>query len=276
MESSRQHSFWWGPDASHDLYVRSCGDFVLVPPDRERIRSNVEFAEIFWPVSGECSFVLDGKSHIIRPGQIFYYPPGACHNYKPLTPFHYCWMTIAGKDAGDFISLLKIQPGANKAGSCPQDLFAALGKDCTYHTLKHRISALTTAFRLLLQIAFQYRNSRKNAPSSMGLAKNLIENHFDDPDLSVSSLAAMLHMHRVSFSRAFRKEYSVTATDYITFVRLQSAMQKLAQTDLSVREIAETCGFSSANYFSKVFVAQTGISALKYRMQVRSQPDSVD
>lgn len=274
MESSRKHNFWWGPDSRHDLYIRSCGNFVLVPPDRERIRNDVEFAEIFWPVSGECAFIRNGKTHILRPGQIFYYPPGSRQDYRPLTTFHYCWMTVAGKDAGSFISLLKIQPGVNKAGSCPQELFGALGQDCIYHSVKHRISALTIAFRILLQIAFHYRDRSKHAPSSMELAKNLIEDHFDDPDLCVSSLATVLHMHRVSLSRAFSKTFSMTVTDYITFVRLQNAMQKLAQTELPVREIAEFCGFSSANYFSKVFVAQMGISPLKYRMQVRTAPNA--
>jgi AraC-like DNA-binding protein len=267
MESSRKNIFWWGPESSHDLYVRSCGDFVLVPPDRERIRSGIDFAEIFWPISGECSFSFGGRQHIVHPGEIFYYPPGSCHDYKPLSPFHYCWMTLAGDDAAKFIDLLGIKPGCRKAGSCPQELFAALGKDCIYHSVKHRINALTIAFRILLQIAFEYKNENKKTASSMDFAKKMIDTNFDDPDLSVNSLAMVLRMHRASFSRAFRKAFAVTVTDYISYVRLQNAMQKLEQTNLSIRETAESCGFSSANYFSKVFIAQTGITPSQYRTQ---------
>ena len=64
METSIRRNFYWGPEAKNQLCVRSCGDFVLVPPDAEA-RRTVNFGEIFWPISGQCKFRISGKDHII-------------------------------------------------------------------------------------------------------------------------------------------------------------------------------------------------------------------
>jgi len=271
MLSSRKYCFGRGPEYSRDLFVRSCGEFLLVPPDRERLRTCIDFGEIFWPVSGQCVFFLDKKRFLLRPGQVWYYPPGSLHDYKPASPFHYCWMTVSGDDAAQFFSLLGISPGINRAGTCPQQLFSALGRDCVYHSRTHRINALATAFRIALEIAFPEPVRKNSGTSAMEYARNLIETSFDDPDLSAGQIAEVLHMHRASFSRAFSKAFSMTARDYITFVRLQNAARGLTENTLSIRETAEKCGFRSANYFSKVFLARMGVTPQKYRTQTASR-----
>ena len=48
-------------------------------------------------------------------------------------------------------------------------------------------------------------------------------------------------------------------------VRLKNAIDMLSSTNYSIREIAEECGFRSANYFSKVFSAKVGITPTEYR-----------
>ena len=61
------------------------------------------------------------------------------------------------------------------------------------------------------------------------------------------------------------KKFNKTVTEYITGVRLERAEFMLKKTSLPVKEIAESCGFSSANYFAKVFLARYGKSPQKYR-----------
>ena len=82
---------------------------------------------------------------------------------------------------------------------------------------------------------------------------------------SKRSLAENLNMHRGSLSRSFSKAYGTSISDYIIHTRLQAAMTMLKETSLSVREIAENCGFSSGNYFAKVFSASEGVTPTEYR-----------
>ena len=56
-------------------------------------------------------------------------------------------------------------------------------------------------------------------------------------------------------------------------MRLRNAMTMLAESSFSIKEIATACGFSAANYFSKVFLAKLGISPLKYRRQASAQAE---
>ena len=57
----------------------------------------------------------------------------------------------------------------------------------------------------------------------------------------------------------------MTVRDYIQIVRIKNAIDMLSSTNYSIAEIAEECGFHSANYFSKVFSAKVGITPTEYR-----------
>lgn len=268
METSRSNYFFWGPESNQKIYVRSCGDFILVPPDAETCRT-VDFGEIFWPISGHCSFLWKNKNWTVRPGYVWYYPPGSWHEYHPLDAFHYCWLTIAGENAGMMFDMLDIQPGINKTGLCPRQLFILLGNDLHSHTAKHRISALSTAFRIISQVGL--RDNRRSKPKySMIESRNLIDTNFSDPELNVAFLAENQHMHRGSFSRAFHKAFDTTVSDYLIWVRLRNATYLLNESSSSIKEIAESCGFRSANYFSKVFYAKLGMTPLNYRRKSKN------
>jgi len=262
MKTDRSLFHFWGVESARKLYVRSCGDFLLVPPDREMKRT-VDFAEIFWPISGQCNF-FNSTRNTLRPGHVWYYPPGSCHDYYPAKPFHYCWLTIAGENAGNFFELLDIKPGLNDAGPCPHQLFTSLGNELKEHSARHKLSALSIAFKILLEIGFRIRKKRESK-NAMQDAKSRIESDFGDSNLGVEMLAENQHMHRGSFSRAFHKAFDMTVHDYILTVRIKNAIDMLSNTDYPIQEIAEECGFHTANYFSKVFSAHVGMSPTEYR-----------
>ncbi len=268
MEVSKRKMAFWGEDNSLKLYVRSCGDFTLVPGDPEQVR-NVDFGEIFWPVSGCGKFFFHNKVYTVKPGCVWYYPPDSLHKYDPVDIFHYCWLSVAGEHARNFFQITGLVPGVNKAGTCPVHLFTSLGNDLQVHTAMHRVNALNTAFQILTQIPLAKHFSAR-PEKSMTEVRTLIESSFADPDLSVERLAENLNMHRGSLSRSFSKTYGTSISDYIIHTRLQAAMTMLKETSLSIREIAENCGFSSGNYFAKVFSAKTSLTPKNFRDKYRT------
>ncbi len=269
MKTDRSQFFFWGVETGRRLYVRSCGDFILVPPDREMIR-RVDFGEIFWPIAGHCRFLAGGREAILRPGYVWYYPPGALHEYQPLDAFHYCFLTVAGEHAANMFELLDIRPGLNRAGTCPHPLFTSLCNELTEHTVRHRVNAAATAFRILAEVAVRPRKNN-DFQNSMLEARNRIDTDFGDPDLSVNTLAEDYHMHRGSFSRAFHKAFDMTVSDYMVMVRLKNAIDMLSTTDLPVKTVSVECGFRSANYFAKVFLAKVGMTPKDYRLRKYSR-----
>jgi LacI family transcriptional regulator len=69
--------------------------------------------------------------------------------------------------------------------------------------------------------------------------------------------------------RLFRKELGQTILDAITATRMQRVKQLLAETDLSLNDIADRAGFSYVEYLSTSFRHHTGQSPSSYRRKFR-------
>lgn len=63
----------------------------------------------------------------------------------------------------------------------------------------------------------------------------------------------------------FRIYYGKTPVQYITELRMNKAKELLINTDFSVSQISEICGYDNVYYFSNTFKKLTGISPLKFR-----------
>ena len=80
----------------------------------------------------------------------------------------------------------------------------------------------------------------------------LMEAHLDAP-LSPAALAKKLGSSQRQLERLFQKYLGCTPSQYNQGLRMERARSLLRQTDRSITEIAITCGFSSASYFSTVY-----------------------
>lgn len=67
---------------------------------------------------------------------------------------------------------------------------------------------------------------------------------------------------------ALFKDYTGTSIKkYINYLKVHSSLELIAETNLSMEEIAARCGFSSLANFSKTFKATIGTSPLSYRKE---------
>ncbi len=82
---------------------------------------------------------------------------------------------------------------------------------------------------------------------------------------SVQHLAEQLGITQEHFCRLFKNEMEVSPGQYLTELRIQSAMYDLLNTDDHLEAIAQKNGFSNANYFGKVFKKRVGITPTQYR-----------
>jgi AraC-like DNA-binding protein len=82
---------------------------------------------------------------------------------------------------------------------------------------------------------------------------------------TLPDLLKIAHMSRSHFMRVFRRATGQPPIEYLVRLRLQKAMELLAQTDLAITTIAMEVGFNDSNYFSRQFKAATGTSPSQYR-----------
>lgn len=87
---------------------------------------------------------------------------------------------------------------------------------------------------------------------------------------SLAGLAGAGGVHPVTLARAFRRAFGCTVGEYVRSVRIERAARQLAETDLSLAEIALAAGFSDQSHFSNLFRRRTGLSPSRFRHAMRS------
>lgn len=88
-------------------------------------------------------------------------------------------------------------------------------------------------------------------------------------DLSLSALAAIQNVNASYLSNQFRKEVGKTLTEYVTEGRMEMAARLLLTSSLQVQTVAQHCGMSDVNYFSKLFKKYYGATPRQYRAENR-------
>jgi transcriptional regulator GlxA family with amidase domain len=95
-------------------------------------------------------------------------------------------------------------------------------------------------------------------------ATEIMSRHIEDP-LAISTIAGAVGLSRRQLERHFQRYLSMTPTQYYLDLRLGRAHALLADTALSVAEIAAATGFASASQLSGHFRKRHGASPSAYR-----------
>ncbi len=125
------------------------------------------------------------------------------------------------------------------------------------------------SYRMVRKYCILVQNyARKNYSPLVQRCMNTIDFSYSS-ELSLSWLAKQCGVSESYLSTSFRKETGMTVTDCINKTRIRQALILLNTTELSIGEIASRCGFPDANYFSRVFRKQQGLSPKQYRDRIR-------
>lgn len=84
-------------------------------------------------------------------------------------------------------------------------------------------------------------------------------------NLSVAEISKMCNVTQNYFCRLFKEYSGLTPQEYLLKAKIAKAKIALKETNLSVFEIAEQCGFQDGSYFCRIFKKKTGVPPLKYR-----------
>ena len=95
--------------------------------------------------------------------------------------------------------------------------------------------------------------------------KTYLNEHITE-QLTISDICANFGISQTTVMKKFRRESNQGIMEYFTERKILEAKQRIRKTSQSFAEIAEELGFSSANYFSRVFKAKTGMTPTEYRL----------
>ena len=119
----------------------------------------------------------------------------------------------------------------------------------------------------ILSSALAYRDGQPRGPymDLIRQAKQYIECHYNDPELSLNNVAAHANLSASHFSVVFSQETGQTFKDYLTEIRINKAKELLRMTGLRSADVAYQVGYNDPHYFSSVFKKHTSLSPIEFR-----------
>ncbi len=85
--------------------------------------------------------------------------------------------------------------------------------------------------------------------------------------ITLQTLAETFHYTPAYLSKLFKKNIRKNFSDALQELKMQKALEYLANPNIKITELADLVGYESTEHFSRTFKRHFGISPLKYRMQ---------
>ena len=150
-------------------------------------------------------------------------------------------------------------------------LVMALAGYLLYRLLQHferrRIRAIESRFNQT-KVRFFADVAAHRSPDDEAFLQKLmqyIEQHALAGDIGVEQVAAAMGMTYPVFYRKVKDMMDLTPVELMRQIRIQRAQHLLTTTDLSVSEIAFQCGYSTPQYFNRVFKEEMSMTPVEYR-----------
>lgn len=88
---------------------------------------------------------------------------------------------------------------------------------------------------------------------------------------TIEALAGIARMSRTSFLTAFRERIGTSPMKYLAQIRMQRALDQLANSDATIGAVAMDAGYDSEFAFSRAFKRETGLSPGEARRRTRER-----
>ena len=104
----------------------------------------------------------------------------------------------------------------------------------------------------------------KSSNSIVARAKEYIKNHYNK-DISLDDVSREVNISPYYFSKLFKDETGENFIEYVTSIRMERAKELLENSGMSMKEICVEIGYADANYFSRTFKKNVGVTPTEYK-----------
>ena len=91
-----------------------------------------------------------------------------------------------------------------------------------------------------------------------------MEENIQNSEFRIDDLAEAMSMSRTVFYRKVKSLMGVSPVDFVKTMRIKRAVQLLEQDELTVSEVGYMSGFTTPQYFSRVFKEAMGCTPILY------------
>lgn len=152
-----------------------------------------------------------------------------------------------------------------------------LSKNCISQNKELILAFLTIIMQGTTELYKQHKEWLNNQHNrTYELSRKFIQLVIDNykEQHSVSFYASQLNVSLPHFCTTVKKSVGMTPLEFISSVITMDAKARLKSTDMSVKEIAFTLGFSNLSFFNKYFRQHTGMTPQEFRKSLFEQIDN--
>ena len=237
--------------------------------------------EIIRIISGSFQLKLEKSTKLYQAGDIIFITSGTLHGGTPYDCIYECIVF-------DLQILLKDNHACSRIIRDIIDqkititTFLSEKSDNILPIVKHLCHALSSKkngsefmvqgylYHLLGTIINEhlYEQAHQNMVSAERISsvKNVLTFISDNysNNISLDDLARIASMNSKYFCRYFRSLTGRTPIDYLNYYRIECACEMLSTKDITIREVAISCGFNDESYFIKTFNKYKGITPKQF------------
>ena len=234
--------------------------------------------ELFFIVSGKGQFLIQDQSFPVEVNDLVIINPNVPHTEDSLNaqPLEYIVLGVDG---------IELATSENSNGQfCILDHFESVEISGCLRNILREMEQKNTGYEDICQaymeilvirlmrstaLAVQTATQAFSGNRQCAAVRQYIDLHFKEP-LTLEQLAEEAHMNKYYLSHAFKREYGISPINYMISRRIDESKYLLAETDLSMSQIAQLLGFSSLSYFSQVFRRIQASTPMEYRQSTRN------
>jgi AraC-like DNA-binding protein len=214
----------------------------------------------------ECN----GIKEEVHKGDVFFIEKGVPHTYYAIgKTFSTQWVTFDGDGVSHILSYYGIDRFFVLKNTDTNSLTDQLTYLNTKASSNINEAELSTALYDLIVRLFSTRictNINKHFEKCIKYINSTYAKC-----ITLDDLAEISAMNKYTFCREFKSVYSITAFEYILRIRIQQAKKLLAETNLTVFQIAENTGFNDTGYFCRIFKRTEGVTPSHFRENNKSR-----
>lgn len=229
--------------------------------------------ELFYIVGGDGQFRIHDDLFPVHAHQLVVVNPGILHtevSYE-AKPLEYIVLGIEGLEltipgTEETRYCIYSFPEQNDVLTCMRSIL----REMQERRPEHQTVCLAYMDIILVQlmrsasVSVTETEARFPANQQCAAVRDYIEQHYKE-NITLDMLAEKVSINKYSIAHAFKREYGVSPISYVLACRIREGKRLLAETDLSLFQIAAVLGFSSPSYFSQRFRSAEGISPTEYR-----------
>ncbi|MCM1363377.1 MAG: AraC family transcriptional regulator [Ruminococcus sp.] len=231
-----------------------------------------------YTLNGSVTVEINNQKYIVDKGKCFFIKMPSDTKYyfdeeKNVAPYKFIYVIFNCNMAKEYCDYIENHLGNVFSvpfyNSSIQLLFN-IHTEARNNSISSPFMLSSKIFEFLCTLCTYSVNREQKELSVVHKAKEYFDKNYSN-HIGISDATIYLKISQSHLSREFYKQFGEKPVEYLTRLRLKNAIDLLTSTSLTIEDISTQSGFSSSNYFNKVFKKHMNMTPNQFRIYVKQE-----